>query len=105
MSEVKVLELTNGRAIIGKVGESANGVVNVNNCVGLDIQPVSGGGVTVGITPISYFIDLEGRGSNVTIRDDHIIFILEPSSQIKNEYNKAFGSGIVGVEKPTLITG
>ncbi|WP_292486526.1 hypothetical protein [Methanohalobium sp.] len=105
-NEVKIVKLVNGDTYIGKVQFNGDeDVWLVNSAVALELQPApNGNGVQVGFAPVSYFIEQNEKGNDIVISDIQVLFVDKPSKQIYDEYNKQFGSGLIGSVGPSLIT-
>ncbi len=81
---VKIVKLSNGEELIGEFDDSKHIIKNPVVMIPLDEK-------RIGFNPwMPYAEDKEYQ-----LKEDKILVVAEPSKHIGNEYNKAFGSGIV----------
>jgi len=81
---VKIVKLTNGEELIGEFDDSKHIIKNPVVMIPLDEK-------RIGFNPwMPYAEDKEYQ-----LKEDKILVVADPSKHIANEYNKAFGSGIV----------
>jgi hypothetical protein len=87
----KILKLTSVEDIIGDY-EERDGKHFISNPAKLIMVPTEGGGMGIGIMPWIPFTDED----EVEIKAECIMLQpMEPSTDIRNEYSKRFGSGFV----------
>lgn len=87
---IKVLQLVTAQEIIGEVTETAD-TFTVKNPATIHLVPQGQGtSFGVGLIPFMPYLD----GSEVNINKDKVVIIAEPSVEMRNNYNKMFGSGI-----------
>ena len=90
MSKVKIVRLQSGEEIICKVSEgSKKGTICLNKAA--IIIPVGQG--QIGLSPFMPYATFPEKG--LEVKDTHVMFIIEPVEEFLNEYNTAFGSGLV----------
>lgn len=100
MSNIIGIRSLSGEHIIGDlVSENEDGSMDLDNAVTIDIYQTQSGGVGVNLTPLKYF----SEEKSVTLKKEHIMFTFTLKSDILNEYNKVFGSGLVVPKKEGLI--
>ena len=80
---VKIVKLISGEELIGEFDEKSNIITNPV------MIPVSD--KSIGFGPWMPY----SEDKSFTLKEEHIQIIASPSKTISNEYNKAFGSGIV----------
>ena len=81
---VKIVKLISGEELIGEFDEKTNTITNP-----VVMVPVSD--KSIGFGPWMPY----SEDKSFTLKEEHIQIIASPSKTISNEYNKAFGSGIV----------
>jgi hypothetical protein len=87
---IKVLQLVTAQEIIGEVTETAD-TFTVKNPATIHMVPQqNGGSFGIGLIPFMPYLD----GSHVNINKDKVVITAEPSVDMRNNYNKMFGSGI-----------
>jgi hypothetical protein len=87
---IKVLQLVTAQEIIGEVTETAD-TFTVKNPATIHMVPQqNGGSFGIGLIPFMPYLD----GSQVNINKDKVVITAEPSVEMRNNYNKMFGSGI-----------
>lgn len=86
MNVVRLLRLTTGEEILGKIDEDAtsNNDVKVENPV--QIVPTSEGKLT--FMPFIGYADLD----NVIVKKEHLMFIVNPGPNMEDSYNQMTGS-------------
>ena len=88
MSEVKILRLTSGEELIGKV-EQVDDVSYIIKKAAI-ILPVGEG--RVGLAPYLPYCDVE---DGIEILSRFVMFVVDPVTEFKNQYNSVLGSGVV----------
>jgi hypothetical protein len=88
MSEIKIVRLQTGEEIIAKCKENKDSVVLKKMAI---IIPAGQG--RIGLSPFLPYCDIPDEG--MTFNKKHVMFIVDPVSEFINEYNTAFGSGLV----------
>ena len=87
---IKVLQLVTAQEIIGEVTDHAD-TFTVKNPATIHMVPQqNGGSFGIGLIPFMPYLD----GSEVSINKDKVVITAEPSVDMRNNYNKMFGSGI-----------
>ena len=81
---VKIVKLISGEELIGEYDEKINTISNP-----VVMIPVSD--KSIGFGPWMPY----SEDKSFTLKEEHIQIIASPSKVISNEYNKAFGSGLV----------
>lgn len=54
----------------------------------------------IGLAPYAPYAE----GGKVQIMPGHVVALMKPTASLLNEYNAAYGSGVVVPEKPKLVT-
>jgi len=95
----KVLKLTSQEDIIGDY-EERDGKCFIGQPAKLIMMPTENGGMGMGIMPWVPYTDAD----EVEIKQECIMLQpMEPAQDIRNEYSKRFGSGIVAPVPGDLI--
>ena len=89
MSKVKIVRLQTGEEIICKVGD---GKTKGTKCLKKPAIIIPVGQGKIGLSPWIPYAEI---ADGVEVKDDNIMFITEPVEEFLNEYNTAFGSGLV----------
>ena len=89
MSEVKIVRLTSGEEIICKV---VDGNTKDTKCLKKPAIIIPVGQGKIGLSP---WIPYSEISDGIEVKDDNIMFITKPVDEFLNEYNTAFGSGLV----------
>ena len=90
---VMLVRLTTGEDIVAEIIENENTVTFENPAVLMPMRDTGGGNVQMGFAPWVPFA--ASSKIKVEIGRDKVMFIVEPNSDIANNYRQAFGSGIV----------
>jgi len=96
---VMLVRLTTGEDIVAEIIENENTVTFENPAVLMPMRDTGGGNVQMGFAPWVPFA--ASSKIKVEIDRDKVMFIVEPNSDIANNYRQAFGSGIVVPPKAT----
>ena len=96
---VQILKMINGEEIVGSVTKETDGAITVSKPAIVMLAPNGSGGVQVQMGPWCPHSD-----SDVELQKSHILYRLEPNTELLNGYNANFGSGLV-VPPKKLITG
>ena len=88
---VAIFRIISGEEIIGDVVKTDNDTnsIEVKNPALMIMQQQSADKVGLGLLPFMPYAD-----GNITIKVDHITAECEPSTEVRNEYSRIFGSGI-----------
>lgn len=88
---VKLIRLQTGEDLIANVTEDADkSVITLENPCMIYVRP-NGASASVGITKWMPY----AKAKNIELDKRWIVVLTEPDDDLANEYNKAFGSGIV----------
>ena len=93
MSEIKILRLVNGDDIIAEV-EAKDVLYKISKPARLMMFLSDNGEMGMDLVPWVPYSDQQ----NFSINDCHVMISIEPSTELRNEYNKEYGSGIEIVE-------
>ena len=89
---IKLLRLKSGEDIVGDiVGENSEFLIVKNPAMLMPVGDGRGGSVQIGLTPWMPF----SEEKDFEIPRDWILITTEAAQDIVNNYNQAFGSGIV----------
>ena len=96
---IKILKLTSTEDIIGDYKEK-DGKCFMNKPAKLAMFPTEDGGMGMALIPWIPFSNDEA----VEIKKDCIMLnSMEPSHEIRNEYNKRYGSGVITPTKDLIL--
>ena len=96
MIDVKLFRIITGEEVVAELVSETEDTVTVKN--GLVVLPSA---QNVGFAPWATVIDREKP--EITVSRNHIVYIAELDSSIKNKYNDIYGSTIVTTEEKKLI--
>jgi hypothetical protein len=99
MADIIGYRLISGEHVIGELKSETKSGVEVKNAVTIDLYQTQNGGVGVNLTPMKYF----SEDKDVILKHDHIMFDFSLKTDILNEYNKVFGSGLIVPKKEGLV--
>lgn len=88
---IKVIKLLSGEEIIGDV--TVNDSYTVKDPCMLQMIPSRGNPEQAAMALVPVAMHLESR--SVSIKEEHILWIEKPVTELYNQYNSAFGSGLV----------
>jgi hypothetical protein len=89
---VKLIRLQTGEDLIGDVLTNENNQLVIENPCMVYVRPNSTGtGASIGLTRWMPYAE----GKIFTIDSRWVVILTDAEADLKNEYNKAFGSGIV----------
>lgn len=96
MSEVRVLRLRTGEDLITQIRAAKpteeSGKVYLKDPQVMLLQPAGEGRLTFGFMPYFPFTQ---KGTEVGVARDYIVIDEAPNTELLNNYNKNFGSGLV----------
>ena len=90
MANIVLIKFVSGEEIIADLISAGENAKVVKEAVTLVYRPQEGGKMTVGFAPFMPY----AQGS-ISIYDSSILAIGDPQDDLKNEFNRIFGSGIV----------
>ena len=92
MSEVKIIRLITGEEVLCKAEKTDTGWKANKAAI---IVPAGQGSIgLMGWMPYT-----QAYNDGIDIKDEHVMFVSEPHEELFNEYNDAFGSGLVVPKK------
>ena len=91
MSEIKIVRLTTGEELIAKVKETDDTVTVKNPAI---LIPTGKDQLAFG-----QWLPYSDISDGLTISKQYVIFIVEPMTELANQYSTMFGSGLVVPEK------
>lgn len=99
----QIIKLSSGEELIGTVSDfevEGRQVIKMEKPAVIIMQPVEGqtDKFGIGLAPYAPYADQ----NSIHIMPTHVIAIMQPTDQLKNEYNTHYGSGIITPEKPKL---
>lgn len=97
MLNIRLLKLINGEEILGKVVDETDTQIVVDKPVIIMLAPGQNGNISVQMG--HYCPHTEEK---IAFNKQHVVFNVEPKTDLLNGYNSAFGSGIV-VPNKTLL--
>lgn len=97
---VKIIRLMNGEEIIGKTDDGIM-AVTVSKPAAIIVQPdPNSGRATMGLVE---YLPM-GKTKDILINKSHIMFMYDPMDDVENAYNKMFGSGLISVKQPSIMS-
>ena len=99
VNKVKLIKLMNGEEIVASVKNENDETVTVEKAAIVMLAPNQTGGLSVQMGPWCPHTD-----NPIPVNKNHILYSVEPGTELLNGYNANFGSGIV-VPPKSLITG
>ena len=92
MMNIKLIRLQTGEDLIGDILTNENNQVVIENPCMVYVRPNSTNtGASVGLTRWLPYAEAK----TFTLDTKWVVIMTDPATDLKNEYNKAFGSGIV----------
>jgi hypothetical protein len=89
---IKLIRLQTGEDLIADVTIDSDGDIKLENPCMVYVRPNSTNtGASVGLTRWMPYAEAK----TFTIDTKWVVIVTDPATDLKNEYNKAFGSGIV----------
>ena len=100
-----ILKMRSGEEIISKVtekftGENVTGYHLKNPCMLIPVPGRNGQGASLAIVPWMASVK---QDQGFEIPKDAVLFTAEPMDDLANEYNEAFGSGLVVPSKEMAV--
>ena len=96
---VMMMRMKNGEDVVADITEKEDIVAMKNPAVLMPMGGAGGGNMQMGFGPWIPFS--ASQNPEVEISREHILFIIEPNSDVANNYRQAFGSGVVVPETTT----
>lgn len=90
MSNLQCLKLVTGEEIIGDVSKLSDGSIKVKNAAAIVMMPGASNKVNLGLVPFLPYAE----DDTFTFDHVHIILLYKPATDLINNYNRIFGSGI-----------
>lgn len=89
---IKCYQLMNGQDLIGEVVAEDNNEVTLRNPAAIHMVPSQSGGTSFGIALMPYAPYAEFN--KITVFKDKVSIAFDPTTELRNNYSKLFGSGI-----------
>ena len=99
MSEVKIVRLTSGEEIICKV---VDGNTKDTKCLKKPAIIIPVGEGRIGLSPWMPYAEV---ADGIEVNDVNIMFITKPVEEFLQEYNTAFGSGLIVPGAKDVVSG
>ncbi|MDB4351217.1 hypothetical protein OAA34_00725 [bacterium] len=102
---IQILKLSSGEELIGTVTDfevEGRQVIKMDKPAVIIMQPIEGQPEKFGIGLAPYAPYAENNSLN--IMPTHVIAIMQPTDNLKNEYNTHYGSGVIVPEKAKIVT-
>lgn len=90
MSNLQCLKLITGEEIIGDVTKLTDGSIKVKDAAAIVMMPGSSNKVNLGLVPFLPY----SEDDTFMLAMEHVIVVHKPSTELINNYNRIFGSGI-----------
>lgn len=91
---VKLSKLVSGEEVISDLHYNDDGTVTLNNPVLVQVMPTANGQVGVNFMPLSLFAK-EPEQKKITLNKNHIMFSVDPETELASGYCSKFGGVIV----------
>lgn len=88
---IKCFQLINGQDIIGDVEVDQHGI-HIKDPAAIHLVPSQTGSSSFGVALMPFVPYAESN--KVLLRDDKVLLEFEPTTDLRNNYNRMFGSGI-----------
>ena len=99
MDDLRILKLTTGEEIVGKITKQTNDTIEIENPCQLGIGMAASGKATLQMQPMLIFSEQK----SVEIKLIHVVYNTTVAIEIQNKYNEIYGSGIT-IAKSSIIT-
>lgn len=97
---VMMMRMKNGEDVVADVNLDKESTVTLKNpAVLMPMRDAGGGNMQMGFGPWIPFS--ASTNPEVEISREHILFTIEPNTDVANNYRQAFGSGVVVPETTT----
>lgn len=90
MAKIVLIKFVSGEEIIADLVSDSDNTKVIKDAVTLVYRPQEGGSMTVGFAPFMPYSE-----GSITLYDTSILGIGEPQEDLKREFDRIFGSGIV----------
>jgi hypothetical protein len=90
MANIKLFKFVTGEEIIADIKTTDSDNYIISDAVTLVYRQKENGEMTVGFAPFMPY-----AGGDITINSKSIVATSDPQDDLKNEFNRIFGSGIV----------
>lgn len=95
---IKLFRLIGGEEVLGEILESSSDTHRIKNPCVIMIGAGPDGKPSLNMQPWLLF----STEKEVTIKDEHVLFVTRVDIKIENKYNEIFGSGIVIAQQSIL---
>jgi hypothetical protein len=90
MANIVLIKFVSGEEVIADLISSGESAKVISDAVTLVYRQTENGKMTVGFAPFMPYAE-----GTITLYDNSILAISQPQEDLKNEFNRIFGSGIV----------
>ena len=102
--QVQILKLSSGEEVIGKVTDiviEERQIIVLQKPAVIILQPTENDGkFSMGLAPYAPY----AFENTIHIMPNHVIGVMQPTDQMKNEYDTHYGSEIITPKKQSIIT-
>lgn len=89
---IRCIKTLAGEDIMGDISETLSGKeINIKNPCAIVMIPTSNTQFSIGLAPYMPF----AASKEFSFKEEHIILNYEPSAELRNEYSRVMGAGIV----------
>jgi hypothetical protein len=88
---IKCIKTIIGEDLIGEISTTLSGDLKINNPCAIIMVPMQNNQFTIGLAPYMPFVQTK----EFTYDSKNILFVCDPTVDLKNEYNRIMGTGIV----------
>jgi hypothetical protein len=94
---VKVLKLITGEEVLAEVLEESAEAIKVKNMIAIVVQRTQNG-PALGLLPWMPYVNGE-----ISLNRATLVLVSEVDTELKNQYNNIFGSGIITPPKELIV--
>jgi len=102
--QIQILKLSSGEEVIGQVTDivvDERQIIVLQKPAVIILQPTENDGkYSIGLAPYAPY----AHENTMHIMPQHVIAVMQPTSQMKDEYNTHYGSSIITPKKQSIIT-
>lgn len=98
---VRLVRLVSGEELVGQIDETET-EVTIKKAAIVIVQPPRTAGEQMGIAMIGWMPYTQARQDGVTVKKQHVLFIVNPEPNMVKTYNEKFTSDSILVPQPDV---
>lgn len=98
---VRLVRLVSGEELVGQIEETETGVT-IKKAAIVIVQPPRTSGEQLGIALIGWLPYTQARQDGITVKKEHVLFIVTPEPNMIKTYNEKFTSESIVVPQPDV---